>query len=845
MATIVVDELITKLEYEFDGSTVEQAEQAAKQLEQQNKATAAATNDLSAQQLKLAQQLQETKERAESLRAEEAQLRAEMKQAGGGTQEQRARLAQLGNELRETDKRSRDLRNESSRLSLAKRELGQRSRQLSNDQRRLQKATRDATRASRNQADELSRLRTAVAGVSMGNLVTQLGSRFVSAAQDAVRWLAELVPGFVELADNVGKTSRSLGVSSTDLQRLRFAGQRAGLSIEQVDKSLGILTKQLEDARAKGTGPAADAFKTLGLSIADFQNLGTEERVKRIADAINALPNPTQRSAVAMQLFGARNKEMTVLLAEGADGIQKLGDRAQELGGVIDEGAVLAAERMADQFLDVRTAAEGLKNRLATSLAPTIEMISVRILDWFDANKDLINQGLDAVAKVLFDVFSKLGDSLSGLPIETIIAAFVNLVEILGELVNILFEAAEEGGGILGFMLEFAGTLLDAASSLLELRGNLAETKESLGDLAGPLDLVLKAVKLLLKPIEFLADLLNRLVEASGPFLDRVSQFAESLPSLSDIFSGLGSAAVGFAENLGLVDKGLAQTASMADIAAAAFDRLSESADFTTKTDAELQALVEQGNALAIAEVERRVGERTQGERQVEAAKRRQQKVQETSSRADKLLSNPDTLSRDALTAMIRDPGLTEKQRDKAQKEIDKRDKQSRSAGKKAADSERQSLLTADIEKQIDELAKAAGRRAAARAQLSAAERNQPLSAEERNRIERSERKAVSERLTTRFTETGQLPPGLATDLVQAAALPNIEEVGGRLAPPVITVNNMRIEVTGNTFEARVTVEGGMSASPQSVAQAVVTRAQPVTFQEMATAIQNQLTNER
>jgi hypothetical protein len=188
---------------------------------------------------------------------------------------------------------------------------------------------------------------------------------------------------------------------------------------------------------------------------------------------------------------------------------------------------------------------------------------------------------------------------------------------------------------------------------------------------------------------------------------------------------------------------------------------------------------------------------------------------------------------------MTTDLSLTEKQRDKAQKEIDTRDNKKPKKGKKTKDDS----LTHEINKQIDTLAKDAGKRAAARAILR--DKNKKLSESQINDIEMNERKAVKSRLATRFEETGSLPPGMANDLTQVAALPNIEATGGRLAPPVITINNEIFHINGNTFEANVHVAGSVSATPATIANAVNTQAMPMTFQGAARAIQNSLTNER
>ena len=79
---------------------------------------------------------------------------------------------------------------------------------------------------------------------------------------------------------------------------------------------------------------------------------------------------------------------------------------------------------------------------------------------------------------------------------------------------------------------------------------------------------------------------------------------------------------------------------------------------------------------------------------------------------------------------------------------------------------------------------------------------------------------------------------------MQVSNLPNIEQVGGRIAPPVITINNQRVEVTGNTFQANVAVEG-TTATPQEIAAAAIAQARPVLWEDLGRAIANHTTTLR
>jgi hypothetical protein len=441
------------------------------------------------------------------------------------------------------------------------------------------------------------------------------------------------------------------------------------------------------------------------------------------------------------------------------------------------------------------------------------------------------------IADVLIVALRSMRQLFESMPQGALIEFFQALVNVVSLVAQQLVAGVGEGAGFMGMFAEMGVLLLDIAAKAYELAGSLSELSEKL-DMGGLLDLLVFGFKLLLIPLEILSNLLERLMTFLRPVLDELTNMADRLPSLSDMFSGVADSVRSMADDLGLLNVTLGNTASIADIATKALNNLKGAqGDYSKKSTEELQELGKQGDQAAIAETRKRINKNTQAEQIEEADARGKQKSAERTARVDRMLDNPKNLTRDQLTAMVSDTTLTEKQRDKAQKQLDQRDNKKGKKGKSAKDDS----LTAEIQKQIETLSKDAGKRAAARALL----RNKSLSTAQVNEIEMTERAAVKGRLSSRFAETGALPPGLANDLTQVAALPNIEQTGGRLAPPVITINNYVNNINGNTFEAIVQVQGNVAATPGTIATAVGTQAMPVTFQGLARAMQNQLTNER
>lgn len=840
MAGIVIDELITKLEYQSNDQVIKQAEQAVRQLGEQNKATAETADALSADQRKLAEQtdrlsraqldlanqMAESSSKTEQLKSEQRELRAAVEQAGGATGKQFRRLEELDAEIQQSTTHTRELREESSRLGRVKQEIAAESRKVSraqsdvaktsrqaaDGQRRLKDAMRQATEKARDEAGVLGQLSERIKGVAGGDL-----------AADAVRAVAG---GIVDLGRNVIET---------------------GANFESLRARLKTVEGTSEDA--------ANAFAM----IQDFA-AKTPFEVENITEAFTALRvrgvQPTTATLTALgdlsSAFGLQFKDTTDAIGAAARGeldpIEKLGIQAKIAGDKISlsfKGQAVMVDRTADAVTNALVAfgqMDGVQGAMAEQSTTTAGMFS-NLKDTVSAFFDQIAQmgvldevkllmeslsdsmgenGLgQIIADVLIIALQSMREMLEGMPLGPVIEFVQILVTILGQLAEVLIENAQNQAGLIGMMYEFITPLLQIASKIYEVSKRLDEMGEKMGGMPGPIDAIIGSIKLLIAGMQWWADLCIRIIDQIiVPFIEQIALWVDGFTGLAGAFDTVSAAITGLATDIGLMNAELSTTATVAKNAKDAIE------------------------ALAAAEQQKKWGIKANEDNELRDAADAAFKARTAAktARMDKLLEHPDDLSRDALDNMLADPELSEKQQKKVENEIYKREhKKPKKGGKGPADDS----LSAEIRKQITSLSEESGKRAAARASLAAQQRGKPLTDEQRNKVEMDARAATHGRLTSNYQATGALPPGLAMDLVQAAALPNLEETGGRLAPPVITVNNTRIEVTGNTFEANITVEGGINGTPQAVASAVTTQAQGVTFQGLGRAIQNQLTNER
>ena len=203
------------------------------------------------------------------------------------------------------------------------------------------------------------------------NTVGSLAAKGLGAITAAGAAMAYAIGSSIQSVGELNDASKALGMSAQNLKYLQQSAQLAGISADELNGSLRRMQANLGDAFIKGAGPAADALKRLGLNAAEIVNLGADEQMKRLADAINQIPTPAERSAVAMDLLGKQGprllqaaentarikEEMTALGLALSDLdvelIDQAGDSLDELAGIFKAGLAKAAADVAPYIIAI------------------------------------------------------------------------------------------------------------------------------------------------------------------------------------------------------------------------------------------------------------------------------------------------------------------------------------------------------------------------------------------------------------------------------------------------------------------------------------------------------------
>lgn len=212
--------------------------------------------------------------------------------------------------------------------------------------------------------------RSAQAWQKLGGVIAGVGK----AALGAAGGLLALVERSAASGANIEDMAKRLSVGTTELQRLSFAATKAGSGPEALGNAIKFLNKNIADARG-GTGPAADAFRSLGISLADLEGRNVEEQFGVLADKIAAVRDPAQRTSVALDLLGRGGLELLPAFEDGSAGLRAMGDEAQRLGQVLSEDAIAKAAELDSQIEDVKLQAIGFARELGVTLIPALQAV--------------------------------------------------------------------------------------------------------------------------------------------------------------------------------------------------------------------------------------------------------------------------------------------------------------------------------------------------------------------------------------------------------------------------------------------------------------------------------------
>lgn len=425
---------------------------------------------------------------------------------------------------------------------------------------------------------------------SVTRVVTAAATAFVAASAGAVLFVNRMT----KAQDRAAKFAKRLQMTVEELTALEFAGERSGLSIQQLDMSIQRLQRRSEEA-AKGMGEAQGALKDLGIDAAAFTKLPMEEKLAQIADGLEGVEDKTR---VAFKLFDSEGVGMIQMLGRGSDGFRTLTAEARKFGAVIDSQGAANAEAFQDSMTNLQASTTGIFRGISDELAPIFTNMINRLANFFANSREGIVQftenfirGIFTIAHVFETVFNSIGSFLNDFLTKE---GFVNNFKAIGDAfvgtVNFMFDYLVNAWSKMGnFAFDVFKLAFEKITGLASWAWDNIVAIFTGGDLSSPLDLMFDPAS---KSAE---RALENVKQSGAEWMDAIDDFyVDGVVNIGEAF-GITSDTIGSE-----VDDMMARFSTFGEVVDQTNEKLVSGTEVATTTMAEMwrNFMIERGNDL-------------------------------------------------------------------------------------------------------------------------------------------------------------------------------------------------------------------------------------------------------
>lgn len=211
---------------------------------------------------------------------------------------------------------------------------------------------------------------------ALAGKLTKLGG--VVAGAFAVGKIVGFANSLLTSADAAAKTADALGMGIQEWQGWAYAAEQAGIKTEAMFSVLGKIQKGISDTATKGAGPAAEAFRKLGVEVKDSsgQLRGVTPVLDEVIDGLAAMENTTERNAILMGLFGEQGARLNPLFSQGAEGVRTARAELDELGFGFSDDFARQSEEFGSNLTRLERGVRGLAIQILGPLLPYLIKLS-------------------------------------------------------------------------------------------------------------------------------------------------------------------------------------------------------------------------------------------------------------------------------------------------------------------------------------------------------------------------------------------------------------------------------------------------------------------------------------
>ena len=220
-----------------------------------------------------------------------------------------------------------------------------------------------------------------------------------------------------DFGDQIDKESQKLNISAENYQKLSYAMDMSGASIDDVSKGMKAIVADL-GKMSNGVAGANDKYKKLGISLKNSNGTlkSSEQVLFDSIDALAKMSDETKRNAIAQEIFGKSAAELTPLLNSGSEGIKEMMQEAERYGMVMSNEAVENSALFNDSLTRLKNTMRGMKTK---ALSPFLLGIT-QLMNGFsglvsgvDESGDAFKMGTDTIVNAIHNVLPRILDTIT------------------------------------------------------------------------------------------------------------------------------------------------------------------------------------------------------------------------------------------------------------------------------------------------------------------------------------------------------------------------------------------------------------------------------------------------
>ena len=198
---------------------------------------------------------------------------------------------------------------------------------------------------------------------------------------------------FVAFTRTINDLSLKTGIGTDALQKLGYAAKMNGVDVDQLAQGVVKLGKNL----ITGPDSAVKAADALGLSLGALKKMAPEDAFIAVGDAIAKIPNPMERSAIAVALFGKAGSDyLPIFNGDLSETMQ----RAERLGLVLSEDVVKAGDKFGDMLDTLGLAKMVVFGKAFVWINSIVDQTVIHLYNFLSRVADAMAYTVDMAARV-------------------------------------------------------------------------------------------------------------------------------------------------------------------------------------------------------------------------------------------------------------------------------------------------------------------------------------------------------------------------------------------------------------------------------------------------------------